>query len=523
VRAEAVGGSRQLSVSKDATAKAGGEDTLTVAGGLTSNDAKERAEDVGKKAQLIVADKVAILAKELKLTGKQKFTLNVGGKQILHAKGSGAILLSGKTVTFTASGNATFKGSQVKKTAGSSAASASASKVKKEEVKPPSVKSAAFSKATLEPLHVDASGATPGTCEVTADIQVTNVPDGKEAQVALHHCASGAMVKGTKTKCKVQGGKLVDAKSGKAPAFKFDAAKMPWDPWNQPFFYLVASVKHGGLKVETPRDLKDGGKSLRVKYWSVAVADGWADTPAGGNLTTQAEAQEIARILKSIPNSVAEPHVIKVPKPTLAQWAKHLANTYAYHHGSHGTAADRTTGAFIRTRPPPQGFGNPPVCPVGNWRSVVALSYPARGGGMSYLLLGDDEIKDEKTFPSVPRFLAYLDCCLAGWEPSLGRAFATRGTRYVIAFRKAIPDGDARAMARAFYTKWVRTHKLDPDKIRPLFFEVGTPYYGSMRPVLIGWRYEPILDPASSALDQAVEKVKQTLDGVVNAVGSLFK
>lgn len=518
-RAIVVGAAVELQVEGDYTAKAGGDDAATTRGGSSSADEKDREEDVGKKAQLVVADKVLIVAKELKLTGKQKFTLNVGGKQILQAKSSGQIQLSGSTVSFKASGNATFKGSQVKKTAGSSASSASASKVKKEEVKPPSAK-ASFSKATIEPLHVDASGSTPGTCEVTADVQVTNVPDGKKGQVALHHCASGAMVKGTRIECKVQGGKLVAAKTGKPPAIKFDAAKMPWDPWNQPFFYLVASVKHGGLKVETPKDLKDGGKSLRVKYWSVAVADGWADTPAGGNLTTQAEAQEIARILKSIPNSVAEPHVIKVPKPTLAQWGKQLSNTYAYHHGSHGTAADRTNpNVFIDTDPPPAGFGNPPVCPVGNWRSVVVLSYPARGGGMSYLALGDNELRDEKTFPSTPRYLAYLDCCLAGWEPSLGRAFSARGTRYVIAFRMAIPDGDARAMARGFYTKWVRTHKLDPDKIRSLFFEVGTAYYGSMRPVIIGTKYEPI----PSAFERAVEKVKQAIDGVVSAIGSLFK
>ena len=524
VRAEAIGAARELNVAKDSTAKAGGDETITVAGGITSYDEKDRTEDVAKKVQLIVADRVTVLAKELKLTGKQKFTLNVGGKQILHAKSNGNVLLSAKTVTFDASGTATFKGSQVKKAAGSSAASASAKKVKKEEVKPPKIKSAAFSKTTIEPLHVDASGATPGTCEVTADVAVENVPDGKEAQVALHHCASGAMVKGTQIKCKVKGGKLVDAKTGKPPAIKLDASKMPWDPWDQPFFYLVASVKHGGLKVETPRDLKDGGKSLRVKYWSVAVADGWADTPAGGNLTTQAEAQEIARILKSIPNSLAEPHVIKVPKPTLSQWGKQLANTYAYHHGSHGSMSDRTNPAvFVNVDDPPAGLGNPPNCPIGTWRSVVLLSYPARGGGMDYLQLGDDELADEKTFPSTPRYLAYLDCCLAGWEPSLGRAFAARGTRYVIAFRMAIPDGDARAMARGFYTKWVRTHKLDPDKIRSLFFEVGTQYYGSMRPVLIGWKYEPILDPAAGALEQAVEQVKQTIEGIANAVTSLFK
>jgi type VI secretion system secreted protein VgrG len=521
-RVIAVGAVREIQVAKDASAKCGGDDATTVEAAFSAVDGKDREENVGKKAQLIVADKVLLVAKELSFTGKQKFTLNVGGKQILHAKSNGQVLLAGKTITMSASGNATFKGSQVKKTAGSSASSASASKVEKEEAKPPSAK-ASFSKATIEPLHTDANGSVPGTCEVNADIQVTNVPDGKKGQIALHHCASGAMVKGTRIECKVQGGKLVDAKTGKPPVIKFDAAKMPWDPWNQPFFYLVASVKHGGLKVETPRDLKDGGKSLRVKYWSVAVADGWADTPRGGNLTTRGEAQEISRILKSIPNSASEPHTIQDNRPTLSLWGKHIASTYAYHHGSHGTVVDRTTGADLPIDPPPDGFGDPPECPVGNNRGVVLLSHPGRGRGMNYLVLGDDEVRNAKNFPSVPRYLTYFDCCLAGWEPSLGRAFVARGTRYVIAFRRTIPDNHARQMARSFYTKWVRTHKLDPDKIRDVFFEVATPYYRSMRPVLIGWRYEPILDPASGALDRAVEKVKQTLEGVTSAIGSLFK
>lgn len=521
-RVTVVGAASELNVAKNASIKSGGDDTITAGAGFSATDGKTREESVGKKAQLLVADKLVIMAKEIDLSGKQKFTLRVGGKQILQAKSGGELQLTGDTITVDASGTATFKGSQVKKTAGGGPSSASAEKAKLDKAKPASA-TASFSKTTAPPLHTDASGNPTADGDVNADIKVTNVPEGTKGVIEVHHCATGALVKGTRVECKVQGGKLVDAKTGKVPVFKFDAAKMPWDPWNQPFFYLVATVKHGGLRIETPKDLKDGGKSLRVKYWSVAVADGWADTPAGGNLTTAAEAREISGILKSIPNSVAEPHVIKLPNPTLAQWAKHLANTYAYHHGSHGTAADRTTGAFIRTRPPPNGFGNPPNTPVGNWHSVVALSYPAAGGGMNYLLLGDNEIRDDKTFPSVPRYLAYLDCCLAGWEPSLGRAFAARGTRYVIAFRMAIPDNDARTMARRFYTKWVRTHKLDPDKIRGLFFEVGTPYYGSMRPVLIGWRYEPILDPAAGALERAIAVVGQVIEGVVSAIGSLFK
>jgi hypothetical protein len=137
--------------------------------------------------------------------------------------------------------------------------------------------------------------------------------------------------------------------------------------------------------------------------------------------------------------------------------------------------------------------------------------------------LGDTELLDKTKFPEVPRYLAYLDCCLAGWEPSLGRAFVSRGTQYVIAFRRTIPDADAREMARKFHKKWAQTHKLNPEKIRDLFFEVGTPFYASMRPVLVSWRYEPIQSPSAGMVERALADIGAVIDGVATAIGDLFK
>jgi hypothetical protein len=320
------------------------------------------------------------------------------------------------------------------------------------------------------------------------------------------------MVPGGKIDCEVKGGALVDKATGKPPVFKFGAKQLPWDPWDEPFFYYKATIE--GLKVQTPAEKS---KALRVKYFHVCLGDSWADA---GGLTTGAEAAEIAGILGGVPESKAEVRMMSMPNPTLAAWSSHFANTYAYHHGSHGTCQDRVTGKFINTKPPPKGFGDPPQCPVGNWRSVVILSKQAQ---YQYLSLGDTEVRNETTFPSMPRYLAYLDCCLAGWEPSLGRAIVSRGTWYVIAFRRTIPDNDARAMARKFHKKWAQTHKLNPNKIRDLFFEVGAPYYSSMRPVLISWRYEAILAPDAGLVERGLAAIGNFFSGVVNAIGSLFK
>jgi hypothetical protein len=350
--------------------------------------------------------------------------------------------------------------------------------------------------------------------DVKLDVKVKNVPDGKKAVITIHHCGSEAIVPGGKIACEVKGGALVDKTTGKPPVFKFGAKQLPWDPYDKPFFFYKAMIEHQGLAVQTPCDTN---KALRVKYFHVCLGDSWADA---GGLTTGAEAAEIAGILGGVPDSKAEKRMMSMPNPTLAAWSVNIANTYCYHHGSHGTCQDRVTGKFISTQPPPKGFGDPPQCPVGNWRSVVILSKQAK---FQYLPLGDTEVRDEKTFPSMPRYLAYLDCCLAGWEPSLARAIVSRGTQYVIAFRRTIPDDDARSMARKFHKKWAQTHKLNPDKIRDLFFEVGTPFYKTMRPVLVSWRYEAILAPEAGLIERALDAIGNFFSGIINAIGSLFK
>ncbi len=511
VRLEQVGGARvtvvgaasELQVSNASSATVGGEEQLAVAGQLQSAVAKDQEDQVGGKAQVTAGDAAAVLGKSLQLEAQSKLSIKVGGKVLLEAQSSGQVELSGATITFDGSQIVT-KASTAKKTTGSSASS-SASQAGSDDQEKKASATATWGTGQAEP------GA-----DVTLNVQLTNVPDGKKGLITIHHAASGAMVPAGKLECESKGGKLVD-KNGKAPAFQFTTKQLPWDPYDLPFFFFKASVQHQALSLETPADTADGGKSLRVKYFHVCLGDSWADA---GGLTTGAEAKEIAGILGGVPNSKAESRMMSMPSPTFVAWSKDLANTYCYHHGSHGTCQDRVSRTFINVEPPPDGLGNPPDCPVGNWRSVVLLSKQAPG---QYVVLGDEELRNEKYFPSVPRYLAYLDCCLAGWEPSLGRAFVGRGTQYVIAFRRTVPDGDAREMARQFHKKWAQTYKLDPDKIRDVFFDVGAPFYKTMRPVLISWRVEPLLSPDAGAVERALQAVSSAVEGVMNSIGSLLK
>lgn len=500
IRASAVGAAAELTVAKDADAKVGGDDTLTIGETVELTTAGDVEETIGGQAKVTVVGPVAMAAKSFQFEAQQKLTITVGGQVMLEMSSSGEVKLSGKAISFDGN-EITTKGSSVAKTSGGGGGGAGSDSQKDDKEKPGKAE-AAWSATKAEP-----------NADVTLDVKLTNVPDGKDGLITIYHAASGALVPGGKIECQSKGGKLVDKKTGKAPVFQFGAQQLPWDPWDKPFFFYKASVAYQSIQVATPDDAKDGGKSLKVKYFHTCLGDHWADI---GGLTTGAEASEIAGILGGVPDSKANVKMMSAANPQFSDWAPSLKGTYCYHHGSHGVCIDRVDGRYIKTKPPPKGLGNPPECPVGNWRSVVMLS---TGTEYQYLTLGDSELLNKTNFPEVPRYLAYLDCCLAGWEPSLGRAFVSRGTQYVIAFRSSIPDDDAREMARKFHKKWAQTYKLNPSKIRDLFFEVGAPFYGTMRPVLVSSEYEPIKSP----LERALASIGAVAEGIVTAIGSLFK
>ncbi len=517
LKAVGIGAHAEQRVGKSAEARVAADEQLSVGGVAELAVKKDLADEVGGRATLQVTGPTGFLAKSIQLEAQQKLKITVGGKLLLEVQSSGAVQVNGSTATVTASGPVALKGASVSKTSGAATSGAAQKGKDQEKAKKATIK-AKWSKTEVLPRYRNVAGAIPDVCKVSLNVDLTNVPDGTKGVILVCHCASGSMVKNGRIPCQVSGGKLVDAKTKKAPEFSFGPEQTPWDPHDQPFFFFKVSIQHQGLRFATPADLKDGGQALRVKYYHVCVGDHWADV---GGLTTGAEASEIEGILSAVPHSEAHAAMAAEPSPTFAAWSRRMLGTYAYHHGSHGTCEDRITKAFISVRPPPRGHGDPPQCPVGNWRSVVVLS--GASASDTDAVLGDDELRDEKTFPEVPRYLAYLDCCLAGWEPSLGRAFRARGTQYVIAFRRTIPDGDARDMARRFHRKWAQTHKLDPAKIRDLFFEVGAPFFGTMRPVLIGWRWEPILDPAAGPVQKAVAAIHTTFGGIAASIGELFK
>lgn len=352
----------------------------------------------------------------------------------------------------------------------------------KYRVKPPKAE-VKWSKKEVTPNHNNAwppvsppTDTVPEEAKVEITLECQNIPDETGVTVKVLHCKSKATI-ATLSGLKIKGDKLVDGATNKAPVWTFDTVHKLWDPWNAPFYYLQAEidldVNGKKLALETERDYTNKpDEVLRQLYWSVCISDAIADRPAGGNLTTAAEMNEIAGLITAKSNHRVFTQAVNQANVPIGLWGSVLRNSYAYHHASHGDIVNPATGAQLN-----DGTNNPPTVAVGSWRSVVVL------GNTN---LGAAQIDQAANIPATPRYLVYMDTCVAGWEPSLGNAFRARGTQHFLAFRKYIPDGDARQMARDFYKKWRDQYDFNPDKIASVFWDVGGSYYGSMRPVLNG-------------------------------------
>jgi len=357
-----------------------------------------------------------------------------------------------------------------------------------------------WSKTVVTPIHNETwPPATPPTDAIPEDskvrmiIETTDVPDGSKATIEIYHCLTGALVKnGTIKKLVVTSNGVYDEASGKLPEWSFEYDHVLWDPYDKPYYYFKGTVEYAGLIAETPKDFESNeAETLRVEYLHVCVSDLIADS-SPPFLTTVAEMNEIGKILKgkSLHHFIYK-QKFNAKKFNVNIWGSVLRNCYSYHHASHGSLVDRTSGRHIQTN------SNPPTRPVGNWRSVIVL------GKIS---LGDGEIANAGDVPSSPKYLMYLNTCVAGWEPSFANSILARGTMHVIAFRKFIPDDAARSMARKFHKEWRTINNCNPAKIPDIFAKYKPRFHGSMRPVLFS-APAPAPPPAEAALAAIEENI----------------
>jgi hypothetical protein len=334
--------------------------------------------------------------------------------------------------------------------------------------------------------------ALPEECKVELLVDTEGVADGAPARLQVMHAVTRAAVPGAAIEgLVVRGGKVVDPATGKPPVWSATARQLPWEQWDKPFFYFVAAV--GELAGESPRDWEaDPTQVVRVRWLFNLVADQLADEGIG-KLTTRDEVNELAALVGRSPSTASHKTTIAQPVIQRNEWGSVLRDCYAYHHACHGVVLClRCHYPIVHppgrlgtpVTPPARGlYLAPTVCTCGDqWQpgqSVIAVDDFSQ-------YLGHAEVADAAAVPSTPRYLAYLDCCRSGWEPSLADALIARGTQNVIGFHMAIPDDDARLMARRFYTTWVGAYGCDPTKIAEVFFQVAPPFWRPMGPHLFG-------------------------------------
>jgi len=332
----------------------------------------------------------------------------------------------------------------------------------------------------------------PDNAQVELMAETQGVPDGVKAKIEICHAETDLVIPdGALVDLEVRGNRVIDTTTNASPIFSFESNSLPYRHWANPFFYFKVIIENEGLHYETPKNYNENPRDvLRINWWHVSVSDAVADTPAGGNLTTQDEMNEVANLHSLNPHRKIGTTAFNSNIVPTSHWGSVLRNAYSYHHASHGDVVCRIDNDSFEDT---DGDNIPDQCPndpLHPGRSVVVL------GDSNF---GDNEVGQINDIPSTPRYLVYFNTCVAGWEPSLADALIARDTRNVIAFRKYIPDGDAREMARQIYRKWVQIYKCDPEKIAQVFFSVAPAFFKTMRPILFGADGGPALADAEIA------------------------
>jgi outer membrane protein OmpA-like peptidoglycan-associated protein len=357
---------------------------------------------------------------------------------------------------------------------------------------------ARWSKPEVVPVHnsnwvpnTPPTDAVPDECVVELLVDTVGVSDGTPASLQIMDAVTRTPVPdGAIQHLEVRDGKVVVPATNARPAWSPTASQLPWATWDKPFVYFVATV--GNLSGESSRDYAiDPDQVLRIRWWYSLVSDGLADA---SGLTTTAEVAMLEGILGQKPSRKVDTTTFATKQVAKAQWGSVLRNSYAYHHASHGTLLCRTcgrvrlvqggTGRGFYVGEPGSSEPPPDLCPGGHPPAVRSAIAIAKFDSF----LGEPELKDQAAVPSVPRYLVYLNMCLAGWEPSLATAFMLRGTQHVVAFGMEIPDGEATVLARQFYRTWAQIYDCDPAKIPDVFFQVAPSFEKTMLPRLYGPR-----------------------------------
>jgi hypothetical protein len=350
---------------------------------------------------------------------------------------------------------------------------------------PASTIEARWEKKEVEPVHnashppatPPTDAAMPAACVTKLLITTKKIADETVVAVSVRRCATKQDIPGgTITGLVVRGNRVVDPKTGDAPAFSFTEAQKPWLVWDKPFFYFVVQI--GAQVVSSESNCEDKPEAcLRVVYWVQCMSDTSLATSAGTCNTVKSEVLDVD-------GARAEYQGYAGGCASVPIYTSYLRNTYAVYSFFHGNCLSRKDnltsiqGSIDLHQPPPQGLS------PAEWRSVVTVKGTAAGAASPWLNYGDAEVAVEASTPGVPAVLYFGNHCLTGYEPSFANEMMRRGCRNLILFRRVIWTGDCDSFASDFWSAWAG-YDLNPNKVADAFFKTA-PDYEQMSPALFG-------------------------------------
>ena len=321
-----------------------------------------------------------------------------------------------------------------------------------------------------------------GDVEVRLKLKVTKGSlTGPDANLVILSANEGpALSGGSLPEVKVNGAKLVGA-GGKDATFRFEVKHAIWKKFDKLEYHFACFIDE--LRRRTT-------KTLKVKRWHVQAID---INPAEAGKQLPFRFQEQAQFNAAFagrPDDDKKSHSFVAHAASFADFASWMKNTYSFVYTGHGLVICRACGQrFLSIKGTTDAeFGTWKYCSIGmNHRGAVStfcIGGYAPAGQLSFFHAA--HVRDPNVVKVVPRYLVFSVACGGAFETSLFDSFIARGTRYGVGFEKSTRCDWARDYANSFFTKWVKTHNCDPDKIPDVFDGLLGSWKAKLRRVLFG-------------------------------------
>jgi outer membrane protein OmpA-like peptidoglycan-associated protein len=279
---------------------------------------------------------------------------------------------------------------------------------------------------------------------------------------------------------RIEGNKLF-SEPGKETVIHFDWHTSIYDHLGSQYFCVLRSE---GL--EATSELSKNGL-LHLVHLDSLVANPSGDLDGaeeeGAWFKTHMESQGpwMEAVEKKL---VTDGHIVdKKGAVTIAEMSRILEGTrFLHHQSSHGTAyctCDGNKNYVQETTVKGADGQNDFACPVCG-KSAQAI-------GCIFLQDQDNLyfVENVAALKHGPKTLFFANCCLTAITDTFPRAWNKKGIRWYIGWGLPVGDEDAVKCAKAFYNRWFKHYKMDPDKVGDAFNDIKGPY-AEYRPRVFG-------------------------------------